>query len=219
MSCDDMQLLLGAYVLGAAEPADEAAVLEHLPTCPTCRQELRELEPLIPLLGLLQASDVERLTAVEVSGAEVGPSPALLQRVLGAAEGRRRRKRWLVSAAAAAVLVTGAGALALETSGNAGQGAPVQASWTAHQTGAQATAMLTPTPSGTAIDLTLTGVPAGTRCSLVVRADDGSETTAASWQADYVGSARVTGFSPTPLGQIDSLSVVTSAGTLLDLRS
>ena len=32
-----------AYVLGALEPAEEAAVREHLRTCPDCRKRKRSL--------------------------------------------------------------------------------------------------------------------------------------------------------------------------------
>jgi len=42
---------LGAYVLGSLEPAERAAVDEHLLSCPTCAAELADLTGLPALLA------------------------------------------------------------------------------------------------------------------------------------------------------------------------
>jgi hypothetical protein len=51
-TCDDLRPLLGAYVLGALEPAEAEAVREHLPGCPACSAEHESLAGLPALLDL-----------------------------------------------------------------------------------------------------------------------------------------------------------------------
>ena len=101
---------LGAYALGALEPAEIQDVDEHLATCAECRTELAELEEMKDYLGevppeaflegppeggdlLLQRTlrEVRELTPEPVQA----PAPV------------KRRSRWLL-VAAALVLVAGA---------------------------------------------------------------------------------------------------------------
>ncbi|MCM3884277.1 anti-sigma factor [Frankia sp. R82] len=56
--CMAPRIALGAYVLGALEPADRAAVANHLAGCADCRAELASLAGLPGLLGRLQLADV-----------------------------------------------------------------------------------------------------------------------------------------------------------------
>jgi len=51
----------------------------------------------------------------------------------------------------------------------------------------------TPSNAGTNVWLTLSGVEAGERCQLVVVGSDGRRDVAASWQASYLGEAKVQG--------------------------
>lgn len=105
-ACDHVRPDLGGYVLGALEPAEEAAVREHLTTCADCAAEhasLAGLPALLSLTGRLEDAS--------------GPAPAVEERVLDAVARERgrpvpRRRRWrmpplrprsLVPAAAAAV--------------------------------------------------------------------------------------------------------------------
>lgn len=65
--------LAAAYVLGALEPAEEAAVREHLQTCPLSHEEFAELGGVVPYLA-----EVPDLELVE-------PPPALRDRIMAAA--------------------------------------------------------------------------------------------------------------------------------------
>jgi anti-sigma-K factor RskA len=101
MTDESLHDLAGAYVLGALEPGERAAVARHLAECSACAAEMRALRPVAD--GLARAVPLS------------DPPPELRERVLRAATGRAPRAartrmigrgfdaRWL--AAAAAVLV------------------------------------------------------------------------------------------------------------------
>lgn len=98
---------LGAYVLGALDPAERATVEAHLGTCAACRDEVAALAALPPLL--------QRLTREEATSGHLLPSADLGARVRQAAATERlsldrRLRRWRVatgvaSAAAVALLL------------------------------------------------------------------------------------------------------------------
>jgi hypothetical protein len=112
-SCEHVRPDIGAYVLGALEPAEEAAVREHLASCAECAAEHARL------------AGLPRLLALAAPMAEAGPpTPALEERVLDAIAGqrphrapRRRlrlpRPRLLLPAAAALAAVVVALVIAL----------------------------------------------------------------------------------------------------------
>ena len=50
LSCDEVRELAGAFVLGALEPADEAAVRAHLGSCSDAHAEIAELGGVLPVL-------------------------------------------------------------------------------------------------------------------------------------------------------------------------
>ena len=52
-----LQLSIGAYVLGALEPAETDEVTEHLVECQSCREEYLELLDLVPLLASVTEAD------------------------------------------------------------------------------------------------------------------------------------------------------------------
>lgn len=100
---------LGAYALGALEPADRRAVERHLDDCQTCRNELTKLSVLPSLLDRLS---VEEATA---DYDEVRRDLDALLRRSTAAESRRLRRQlavWRTSAAVAAAAAVLAGVLA-----------------------------------------------------------------------------------------------------------
>ena len=88
LTCAECRELLGGYVLGALEPAEDNAVRTHLASCERCAAEHAELTPLPTMLDLAGSADAvpER------------PSPALEEAVLDrfAREGADRpaRRRW-----------------------------------------------------------------------------------------------------------------------------
>jgi hypothetical protein len=62
--CAAPRIALGAYVLGALDPADRSALETHLAGCATCQAELASLAGLPGLLGRLRLSDVTDVTDV-----------------------------------------------------------------------------------------------------------------------------------------------------------
>src|SRR5664279_4711261 len=104
---DELQVLMGAFVLGGLSDADHAAFATHLRDCPICQRELAQLSGIPRLLDL--ASDAALMPAAAESEAEPPrPEPA---KVLALVRARRRRTRILASVAAAvlAVAMLGAG--------------------------------------------------------------------------------------------------------------
>jgi Anti-sigma-K factor rskA/Putative zinc-finger len=73
VTCDDVRDLAAGYVLDALEPADEAAVREHLATCTEPHPEFEELGSVVP--AFLHLDDLEL----------VEPPPALGERIMAAA--------------------------------------------------------------------------------------------------------------------------------------
>ncbi|GAA0391246.1 hypothetical protein GCM10009530_48160 [Microbispora corallina] len=95
MTCDEVRISLGVYVLGALD-ADEAAEVEaHLDGCPACQAELAELSGLPPLLSRVSADEIAHASA---------PPHAVLDRLLAASARRNRRSRVLLSLAASVVV-------------------------------------------------------------------------------------------------------------------
>ena len=71
LTCDDVREMAGSFVLGALEPAEEAAVRAHLASCADAHDEVAEAGS---VLGVLDASVPQ-----------VEPSPALKGRIMAAA--------------------------------------------------------------------------------------------------------------------------------------
>lgn len=73
MTCDDARDLAPGFVLGALEPAEAAAVREHLATCPNPHPEFAELGGVVPAL------------AESVMASPIEPPASLRDRVMAAA--------------------------------------------------------------------------------------------------------------------------------------
>lgn len=95
MTCEEVRISLGVYVLGALDAEEAAEVEAHLETCAECRAELAALSGLPPLLALVSAKDVERAAA---------PPRAVLDRLVAASAKRGRRSRVLLALAASVVV-------------------------------------------------------------------------------------------------------------------
>jgi len=63
-----VRLELGAFVLGALDPAEQRAVEAHLAVCGACRAELAELAPLAGLLARVPAEDVDPVSTDGLRG-------------------------------------------------------------------------------------------------------------------------------------------------------
>ncbi len=205
---DRYRLDLGAYLAGALEPEERAALELHLPTCRGCQAELGHLAPLPGLLRRLEPADL--------AVARDRPPPSLREGVLSAAAARRRAERrslrmWrgaalagLVAAAAVtAVLVVPAGSspapqLALE---------PVALS------SARGTADIHVRPWGTQIILHLSGLPAGADCEAWVVTAAG-RTPIGSWGPTASRLADIEVATSLRPGQLQ-LQVTTSTGRAL----
>src|SRR5512143_1358709 len=50
ITCEELEDLIPAYVLGAVDEADRALVEAHLPRCANCRQLVKDYGPVVELL-------------------------------------------------------------------------------------------------------------------------------------------------------------------------
>ncbi|SEP21582.1 anti-sigma factor family protein [Amycolatopsis saalfeldensis] len=191
---------LGAYVLGALDPADTDEFERHLATCEQCRGELREF-------GALR----EALDLVPPEAFLDGPPDAgdlLLQRTLrqirveaGPAVRRNGPHRGLTLAAAAviAVVVLGGGVVIGRQTAPASSPvaqAPVpgtrEVAATNAATGASLTASVIPAAGWVKVHAAFKGIPAGEKCQLVITSKTGQQWVAGSWQVS--GKAASPGF-------------------------
>ena len=216
-ACGRMRTALGAYVVGALDPAERAEVDAHLAGCSACRDELALVAPLPPVLGRIGEAEALSAGAVRVE-------PNMVERTL--AELRRRRRsqqiRWRLVAVAAGVAIAalGAGAgsaVALHLSAPAAPaaGATTQVSGVDSASGARATAVLFAQPWGTSIHLTVSGVAPGEHCQLVALSKEGTEEVAGTWKVTYAGQASIEGATSIAPEQLSSLRIVTTSGTEL----
>lgn len=92
---------LGAYVLGALEPAERRVVEDHLADCATCRDELASLSALPPLLDRLSVDEATAdLASVSAELAARGRRTAADEHL----RLRRHLQRWRAAAVAAALI-------------------------------------------------------------------------------------------------------------------
>lgn len=185
MTCEEVRLELGAYVLGSLDEAAAAEVREHLDRCPRCR---REAEAYGGVASALELVPPEAYGPTEAGAAG-------LDRVLArVAEERRRsgRQRVLlgVAAAAATAVLAGAGGVALGRGDAAPPPPPAASSRVAGRdtgTGVQAAVDVTQRGWGSALRLELDGVRGGQRCRLVAVSADGQREIAATWAVPSAG--------------------------------
>lgn len=230
---------VGAYLLGALEPAESDRVAAHLAGCASCRAEYGELTELLPLLA--------SVTESEAVNGPVRAEPVLLGRVLESTSRQlvdaqaasppprprwRRGATWLPArtgvrtriamVAAGAVVVVG-GILAGTTMSNSDTGLP-PGSWSAtavavHYPGESpnehitATIDVTPAKHGSKIQLKMDNVPAGYSCAMVVVGAGGVAETTGTWKANTEGSFVIPGWSSRTPDQISSVKVVELPGS------
>lgn len=231
MTCGDVRDSLGAYALGALEPAEAAAVRDHLAGCPECSAAHAELAGIPDLLGLLRLEEVEQ-------GVEE-PDELGLQRLLGRvreerARDRRRRVRTALVAAALVVVAAGGGGWAVAnwqdaTTPVVAQGpptptqaptrsptptpsprltaAPVHWSATSADETVDATATMNGVPWGTKVDIVLHGVKQGEVCSLVVWDRSGRRWDGGSWRVAYARGVRWSGGIAVPAGEVARIEI------------
>ncbi|WP_169953072.1 anti-sigma factor [Microbispora sp. H11081] len=122
MTCEEVRISLGVYVLGALDAEETTEVEAHLDTCAACRAELADLSGLPPLLARVTAEDIERAAAppravldgvVAGVGAGAGAGAgAETGAVATARTARRGRRSQVLLALAASVVVAAVGGTA-----------------------------------------------------------------------------------------------------------
>ena len=215
-----VQTLLGAYVLGALEPAEVREVEEHLPGCADCRQELAELGEMKLILG--EVPPEAFLDGPPADG------DLLLQRTLRAGRDlddpgvpASRRPRWGMAAASVAVIVAaalGGGVLIgrqtvdqVQTSVSGSR----QVTASDPSTGATMETTVEPRVGWSWVDVSITGLEAGAECEMVVTDADGKAHVAGSWvvskEAARDGS-KFGGGVLVPIDQVASVEIKTAQG-------
>lgn len=192
---DQSHTQLGAYALGALDPA-EAAEFEqrHLATCAQCRFDLNDL------MALRESLDEVPPEAFLDGPPEGGD--LLLQKTLrrvreeepAAAPPRSRRGLAIVAAAVLVVAALGGGVLAGRLTATPGPGTALPPPTTLPApgtkdvratdpaTGVQLAASVSPFAGWVQVDVAVKGVKAGEKCLLQVVRKDGQAVTAGSWQ-------------------------------------
>lgn len=217
--CADARICLGAYVLGALDPAERGRVDAHLAECVSCRDELASFAALPGLLSRASIADVEL--------APTAPPPELLQRLLTAVATERRhgrRVRWLSAVAAGAVVVaagTVAG-VALTSTHDATPAAAATFTGTNAQHNLSASVTEWPKNWGAALEVRVTGVVGGStsgpyadKCQLLAVAADGTKDVAGSWAATSSGKITAQGATSMTPAQIAWFEIVRSDGEML----
>lgn len=200
--------LLGGYLVGGLDEADQHLVDAHLRTCAPCRDELDLLGPVPELLSRLRdglPSEARPASA---------PSPRQVEDLLSRMRARRRRMRrslLTVVAAAAVMLAVGAGVAlrSAEPGGTTIAFAPVAGSAAAGQ------AVLSARPWGTAVTVKVSGLPPTGPCALEVIGRDGRVERAATWGPTATRTVQVTGASSMPLSMVRAVDLLSPGGTVL----
>ena len=210
--CADVRLVLGVYVLGAADPAERTLVRMHLARCFNCREELAGLAGLPGLLRRVPAAEADQLLASEAGpgGRADPPADNALPRLLARAARTRRIRRWLALTATVAAVVLAAGS-GMAAGGGFGAervqrpAGPVaatkvpvssQVAWETAAarndlTGATATVRYAPAAFGTELEVRVSGVAPGITCELRVTGPGGYREIAGAWtvvSAQYTGT-------------------------------
>ncbi|MET0134497.1 MAG: zf-HC2 domain-containing protein [Kibdelosporangium sp.] len=239
---------LGAYLLGALDPAERSAFEEHLTTCPTCKAELLRLAP---LPGLLQRLTSEEFDAIEAGDAlefpgipdfiDLPPEAILVEPAAGpVAEPRPAQPSWLTRnrlallAAAAVVLLAIGGLVILQRPDEPVDALPqpnpptstsqaTPETWMAFDqaTGVTGQVELTRRGWGTEVKLSMRDVPAGRKlCHMVVYSKDGTSEEAGKWTAGTYRSVNsIPGSTSIRVADIDRIEVIAGGGVLVGLRS
>jgi Putative zinc-finger len=207
--CDHVRPDLGAYVLGALEPEEEAAVREHLTTCSECAAEHASVAGLPRLLALAAPMGDDGPPA---------PAPAVEERVLDAIAGERPRRaprrrrlprpRVLVPAAAALAAVVVAVVIAVGGGDERAPGFEVALQPVGGET-ASGRALLTSADAGIKMRLWVRGLPRDPGIVYEVQCDaPGWTASAGTFRADSRGRAYVVLNTAARRGEYDAIRVV-----------
>jgi hypothetical protein len=208
MTCHEATQSLGAYVLKSLD-ADERSVIDaHLLECPACAAELAELEELPQFL--------DRLTIDDVVASIIEPPADLFDRVAAAARRETERSRFLprrkvLSAVAAVIIVVAV----VAGFGLRGSGTQAPATFAASAGTTHMSVTVNGRASGTDLMVSVDGLPVDEQCKLVAVSRAGAWETAGSWVATYSGTAKVTGSTTIPRGQLVKFVLLGTNGQVL----
>ncbi len=204
---------LGAYVLGAVDPAERRAIEQHLAQCRDCTDELARLSALPGLLG--------RVSAQEVQAGLLVPSQDLLEGVIRRLADHERvlrtqLRRWRTTAIAACIVALVAAAVAVapwesepDRVNDAAAPAPGD---TAAATGEIAAIAW---EWGTTVELRAADLPRRDAYVLWAVADDGRRERAGTWGVTSSGNARVRGASSIARTDLARVEVTDQDGELI----
>lgn len=205
-ACDHIKSEIGAYVLGALDPAEADAVREHLERCSECAREHASLAGLPALLTLAEpiesappiAAAVEERVLDAVARERTQPSPGRTRRLL-------RRPRVLIPAFAAVAAVAVVLVLAL-----GGDRAPYDvALQPVAGNGAGGHTQLKSTAGGTTLHMWVKGLPADPSVVYEVHCDAPDwSASAGTFRVDADGRAVVVLTTAARRGDYDSIRVV-----------
>lgn len=238
MTCPDT-VAIGAYVLGALDPAERLELERHLPDCPTCLDAVLRFANLPGLLNTLTLEEVtstapdhglagsvvqEHSPLAQLDAARPPAAtrpPVSADALRGPVTGKPRRsfsRRRVLLATAAAICLGLTGVLIGRQSVN--QPAPraqTSISWSATDGvgGLDTTARLSNQSWGTDIQLRMKDLNPGELCKLVVHARSGASETTGWWTTNYIDQAAVPASTSIALPDIDRIDVVTAAGRVL----
>jgi len=213
--CDELRHSLGAYVLGALDVDEVAAVRRHLQDCPECAAERDALVPLPSLLSLAGGADAavneplspafeERLLDAYARDHAADPAP----RRIGGLR-RRLRPRWIAIGATAAAAAAAVIAFTVFGGGDDG-GRRYDVSFRSLAApGAAAHADLSSSNSGTTLHLWVKGLPQDDGAVYEVLCDAESWTaTAGTFRTDSRGKAVVVMTTALRKGDYDAIRIV-----------
>ncbi|ONI70345.1 hypothetical protein ALI144C_47620 [Actinosynnema sp. ALI-1.44] len=224
---------LGAYLLGALDPADRPEFERHLDTCPVCSAEMLRLAPLPGLLQRVAPEDFEAIHQADNRLWLPEPPPERLVPVIEPVETSepeqkpgwwRRRGATLVAAAAVVLLAVG-GVIVFQPDEDkpAVTATATEVTWSAIDptTGVRGRVELTGRAWGTEMKVSMEDIPAGRKiCHLVVHSRDGSSEVAGKWTAGYYRKvSAIPGSSSIKLGDIDRVEVMAGGGVLVGMHS
>lgn len=205
------QLMLGAYVLGALNPADRAAVDSHVTSCAACRRELAEFAIVPGLLSRAAEPGVDRAVSTE--------QPQALQGALRSlSSARRTRRRWIgagVASAAACALAAGVGIGMVTAPQQVEQVASARTVTLTSDGRMGGSADLAPRPWGTELRLDLHDLPAKQRLEVVAVQANGHSEPAATWTVPDAGRIQLTGATSIRPDSVQRIDIRTDDGTVL----
>ncbi|XVV02273.1 anti-sigma factor family protein [Actinosynnema sp. CA-248983] len=211
MSCTHT-VALGAYLLGALDPAERSAFEVHLRTCAICRREMVRLAPLPGLLAQVDVDDLDLSFADPAPGPDLLPLPPVAEPE--PAPPPKRRNLVLAGAGLLVVVLVAVGVLLFAPRDRE----PIHLVAADHTTGVTATADLVAKEWGTEMWFTIKNAPKGKRCKLVVHDRAGRAEIGGWWGTDHPEDARIPGSTSFPVDQIELLEVIVDTQVIVSVK-